>query len=93
MIHSTPGHLFSQKKWKYLYTQTWMFLCLICNSQKVETNQVSINRWKNEEIEFCLLISTEQQSDSMIYIYTLFFIFFSIVVYHKLLNIVPCVVK
>ena len=38
-----------------------------------------------------MLISAEQQSDSVIHIYTFFFIFFSIMVYHRILNIVPCV--
>ena len=36
-----------------------------------------------------VLISTVQQSDSVIHIYTLFFIFFFIMVYHKILNIIP----
>ena len=37
-----------------------------------------------------VLISTIQQSDSVVHIYTFFFIFFSIMVYHRILNIVPC---
>ena len=42
-----------------------------------------------------MLISTVQQSDSVIHIYTytFFFIFFSIVVYHRIVNIVPCAVQ
>ena len=39
-----------------------------------------------------VLISAVQQSDSVIHIYTFFFIFFSIMVYHRILNIVPCVI-
>ena len=37
-----------------------------------------------------VLVSDVQQSDSVIRIYTLFFIFFSILVYHRVLNVVPC---
>ena len=37
-----------------------------------------------------MLISAIQQSDSDIYIYISFFIFFSMVVYHRILNIFPC---
>ena len=40
-----------------------------------------------------VLISTEQQSDSVIHTHTFFFIFFSIMVYHKTLNIVPCAIR
>ena len=40
-----------------------------------------------------VLISTEQQSDSVICIYTFFYIFFSIVVYQRMLNIVPCAIQ
>ena len=49
-----------------------------------------------------MLISAVQQSDSVIYmcvcvyiyIYILFFkIFFSIIVYHKILNTVPCAIQ
>ena len=39
------------------------------------------------------LISAVQQSDSVIHIYTFFFIFFSITVYHRMLNIVPCAIQ
>ena len=39
-----------------------------------------------------MLITTAQRSDSVIRVYTLFFIFFSIMVYHRILNIVPCAV-
>ena len=38
-----------------------------------------------------VLISAVQQSDSVIH--TSFFIFFSIMVYHKVLNIVPCAIQ
>jgi len=38
-----------------------------------------------------VLISAEQLSDSVIHVYILF-IFFSIIVYHKILNMVPCAV-
>ena len=37
-----------------------------------------------------MLISAVQHSDSVIHIYTFFFIFFSIMVYPRILNIVPC---
>ena len=37
-----------------------------------------------------MLIFTIQQSDSFIHIYTFFFIFFSIMVYHRILNMAPC---
>ena len=36
------------------------------------------------------LISAVQQTDSVIHIYTFFFVFFSIIVYHRILNIVIC---
>ena len=37
-----------------------------------------------------MLISTVQQNNSVIHICIFFFIFFSIVNYHRILNIVPC---
>ena len=37
-----------------------------------------------------MLISAVQHSDSVIHRYTFFFIFFSIMVYHRILNIVAC---
>ena len=37
-----------------------------------------------------MLISAVQQGDSVIHLYTFFFIFFSVMVYHRILNIVPC---
>ena len=43
-----------------------------------------------------VLISAVQQSDSVIYIlyiYAFFFIFFSIMTYHRILNIVPCAMQ
>ena len=40
-----------------------------------------------------VLISAVQQSDSVIHMYTFFFILFSIMVYHRILNIVPCAVQ
>ena len=40
-----------------------------------------------------MLISTVQQSNSVILVYIYFFIFFSITVYHKTLNIVPWVIQ
>ena len=45
-----------------------------------------------------MLISTVQQNDSVIYIlyiyiYTFFVTFFSILVYHRILNIVPCAIQ
>ena len=39
------------------------------------------------------LISAVQQNDSVIHIYTLFFIFFSIMVYPRILNIVLCATR
>ena len=41
----------------------------------------------------CCLISAGEQSDWVVNIYTLFFIFFSIMVYHRMLNIVPCAIQ
>ena len=40
-----------------------------------------------------VLISAVQQSDSVIHIYTLFFIFFSIMVYPRRLDRVPCALQ
>ena len=40
-----------------------------------------------------VLISTVQKSDSVIHLYTLFFIFFLIMVYHKILNTIPCAIQ
>ena len=36
-----------------------------------------------------MLVSAVQQNDSVIHVYILFFIFFSMV-YHKIFNVVPC---
>ena len=43
-----------------------------------------------EVIYNVVLIFTIQQSDPFIHIYTFFFIIFSIMVYHRILNIAPC---
>ena len=40
-----------------------------------------------------VFISAVQQSDSVIHIYTFFFIFFSIIFYHRILDIVPCAIQ
>ena len=40
-----------------------------------------------------MLISAIQQSNSVIHIYTFFFIFFSIMVYHGILNRIPCALQ
>ena len=40
-----------------------------------------------------VLIFAVQQSDSVIHMYTFFFIFFSIMVYHRILNIFPCAIQ
>ena len=40
-----------------------------------------------------VLISAVQQNDSVIHIHTFFLIFFSIMVYHRILNIVPCALQ
>ena len=37
-----------------------------------------------------MLVSSLQESGSVIYIYVFFFIFFLIMVYYRILNIVPC---
>ena len=42
--------------------------------------------------QFCVvLVSSVQQSDSVMDIYVFFFRFFSIIGYYKILSIVPCV--
>ena len=40
-----------------------------------------------------LLIATVQQSDPVIHVYVYFLTFFSIMVYHQILNIVLCAVQ
>ena len=40
-----------------------------------------------------VLVSGVQRSNSVIHIYTFFFRFFSIMVYHKMLNIVACALQ
>ena len=40
-----------------------------------------------------MLISAVQQSDSVLRIYTSFFILFSIMIYHRIVNIVPCAMQ
>ena len=45
------------------------------------------------EVQFMyntVLISALQKSDSVIHIYAFFFIFFSLMVYHRVLNLVHC---
>ena len=39
-----------------------------------------------------MLICATQQSNLDIYIYTLFFILFAIIIYHRILNIIPCAI-
>ena len=45
------------------------------------------------QLSYNVLISALQQSDSVIDIYPFFFIFFSIMAYPGILNIVPCAVQ
>ena len=40
-----------------------------------------------------VLVSAVQQSDSLIHIYIYIFIYFSIMVYQRILNIVPCAIQ
>ena len=40
-----------------------------------------------------VLVSGVQQSDSLIHIPTFFFVFFAIMVYHRIFNIVPCALQ
>ena len=40
-----------------------------------------------------VLISAVQHSDSVIHIYTFFLVFSSIMVYHRILNIVACAIR
>ena len=60
-----------------------------------------LNNWKDShnifacflffiEVELIYNVSHVHQSDSVIYIYILFFRFFAIIGYYKILNIVPC---
>ena len=42
-------------------------------------------------VNFCCTVNfTVQQSDSVIHLYTFFFMFFSIMIYHRILNIISC---
>ena len=45
------------------------------------------------QLIYVVLISAVQQSDSVIHIYTFFFMFFSIMAYHRILNIIPCAIQ
>ena len=45
------------------------------------------------QLIYSVLISTVQQSGSVIHICTFLFIFFSIMIYHKTLNIVPFAIQ
>ena len=62
---------------------------MLCNILKVFIYLYFIDI---ELIYSVMLISALQQSDSFILIYTFFFAFFSIMAYHRILNIVPCVI-
>ena len=46
------------------------------------------------EVQFIysVIISALHPSDSVVHVYTFFFIFFSIMFYHNTLNVVPCAV-
>jgi len=58
--------------------------------------KIKVNLWLlfflEEELIYAVLISSVQQSGSVLYIYLSIFIFrfFSIIDYYKILNIVPC---
>ena len=71
-------------------------LHMFCINQSFYTIQSQFPFLKNfikvQLIYSVILISTIQQSDSVIYTYTFFFIFFPIMVYHRILNIVPCAI-
>ena len=62
------------------------------NWQSLDLRHVHLNPdiklLKKSQLIYNVLISIVQQNDSVLYIYIL--IFFSIVVYHRLLNIVLC---
>ena len=66
---------------------------MILEPQKIKTfffliSLIFIEVW----LIYNVLISVVQQTDSDIHIYTFFFIFFSFMVYHRILNIVPCAI-
>ena len=44
-------------------------------------------------VDYNMLISTVQQSDSVMHTHAFFFIFFSIIIYHRVLSIVPCAIQ
>ena len=46
-----------------------------------------------ELIYIVVLISAVQQSESVIHIHVFFFIFFSMMVYSRILNTVPCALQ
>ena len=53
-------------------------------------NLFFIEVWLNYNV---VVITTVQQSDSITHIYIVFFIFLSIMVYHRIWNIVPCALQ
>ena len=40
-----------------------------------------------------VLVSDVEKSDSVTYMYMFFFVFFSIIVYHRILNVVTCSIQ
>ena len=73
--------LFPVQKWEQTTSRPIFFLIFLFFSMEVQL------------IYNFVLASGVQQSDSDIHIYTFFFIFFSIMVYHRILNIVPCAIQ
>ena len=60
---------------------------------RLATERVRARACTHTHTQNAVLLSDLQQSDSVTYIYIHFFIFFSIMVYHRVLNMVPCAVQ
>ena len=69
-----------------------MCVC-VCVYKGIKLTYLKIYFIEVQLIYNVVLISTIQQSDSIIHMYAFCFIFFSIMVYHRILTITPCAIQ
>ena len=83
--HTYICHFLSSYYYYYFFYLTG-FICLF----KIHLIEVQLCNYNN-----VVLVSGVQQNDSVIYTYTYMwlFIFFSIMVYYRILNILPCAIE
>ena len=92
ILVSWPGFEPVPKQWKCRFLTTVQFSSVAQSSlyhQEIWSFVFKIEVWLIYNV---VLVAGIQQSDSIIYLYIIFFRLFSIIVYYKMLNTVPCAI-